>query len=60
MTDSDIRDELITNLLAGLETTATALAGALYALGRHPHVFNTVREDSYPPTPGRYIDNVNP
>jgi len=36
MRDEDIRDELYTILLAGHETTATALAWALYELGRHP------------------------
>jgi cytochrome P450 family 110 len=43
MSDEDIRDELITILLAGHETTATALAWALYELGRHPVVLETLR-----------------
>ena len=41
MSDEDICDELITILLAGHETTATALAWALYELGRHPAVLET-------------------
>jgi cytochrome P450 len=34
--DHELRDQLVTLLLAGHETTATALAWALYELGRHP------------------------
>jgi len=36
MTDRQIRDEVMTLVLAGHETTANALAWALYALSRHP------------------------
>jgi cytochrome P450 len=36
LTDIELRDQLVTLLLAGHETTATALAWALYELGRHP------------------------
>ena len=36
MSDAEIRDELITLLLAGHETTATALAWAVERLVRHP------------------------
>lgn len=43
MSDEDIRDELITILLAGHETTATALAWALYDLGSHPDVLEKLR-----------------
>ncbi len=45
MSDADIRDELITILLAGHETTATALAWALYELARHPAVMETLRDE---------------
>ncbi len=34
LTDGELRDQLVTLLLAGHETTATALAWALYELGR--------------------------
>ena len=34
--DAELRDQLVTLLLAGHETTATALAWALYELGRSP------------------------
>lgn len=38
MTDEELRDELITLLLAGYETTATSLAWGLYLLHQHPEV----------------------
>ncbi|MBZ5735379.1 cytochrome P450 [Nocardioides sp. TRM66260-LWL] len=34
--DTELRDQLVTLLLAGHETTATSLAWALHELGRHP------------------------
>jgi cytochrome P450 len=36
LTDEELRDQLITLLLAGHETTASALAWSLYELGRDP------------------------
>ncbi len=49
MTDSELRDQLVTLLLAGHETTATALAWALERLIRHPAVLaraqRAARED---------------
>ena len=36
LTDKELRDQLVTLLLAGHETTATALAWALYEVGRDP------------------------
>ena len=38
MTDVELRDELMTLLFAGHETTATALAWALYWIHHHPEV----------------------
>jgi len=38
MSDQDLRDEMITLLAAGHETTATALAWAIYHILRHPEV----------------------
>lgn len=38
MSDTQIRDEVVTLLLAGHETSATALAWTLYLLGTHPDV----------------------
>ena len=51
ISDEAIRDELITILLAGHETTATALAWALYELGRHPQVLAKLRAE---------VDEVGP
>ena len=36
MTDAELRDELVTLLLAGHETTATSVAWAIERLVRHP------------------------
>jgi cytochrome P450 family 135 len=38
LSDIELRDQLVTLLLAGHETTATALAWACYELGRHPEL----------------------
>ena len=38
MTDDELRDELLTILFAGHETTATTLAWAFYQVHRHPQV----------------------
>jgi cytochrome P450 len=38
MTDAELHDQLITLLLAGQETTASAIAWALYSIHRHPEV----------------------
>jgi cytochrome P450 len=48
-TRQELRDQLVTLLAAGHETTATALAWALERLARHPHVVTRMREgdDAY-------------
>ena len=38
MTDQQVRDEVLTLLLAGHETTANALSWTFYLLAQHPHV----------------------
>ena len=43
MTDAEVRDELATLLVAGHETTATALAWALERLMRHPEALARLR-----------------
>ncbi len=45
MTDKELRDELMTLLVAGHETSATALAWALEALTRHPRALSRLREE---------------
>jgi cytochrome P450 len=43
LSDDELRDQLVTLLLAGHETTATALAWALFELGRHPELLARAR-----------------
>lgn len=45
MTDAELRDELITLLVAGHETTANALAWACERLARHPEKLARLAED---------------
>jgi cytochrome P450 len=45
MTDAELHDELITLLLAGHETTATAIAWALYWVHRHPAVLEKLHSE---------------
>ncbi|WP_205696424.1 cytochrome P450 [Conexibacter sp. SYSU D00693] len=44
MTDDELRDELVTLLVAGHETTATALSWALERLLRHPEALGRLRD----------------
>jgi cytochrome P450 len=45
MRDDEIRDELITIMQGGHETTAAVLAWALYELGRHPEILSKLRDE---------------
>jgi cytochrome P450 len=45
MSDTEIRDQLLTMLVAGHETTATALAWAFERMVRHPDVVARLRAD---------------
>jgi len=45
MSDTEIRDELLTLLVAGHETTATALAWAMERLTRHPEKLERLRAE---------------
>jgi cytochrome P450 len=54
MSEGDVRDQLMTLLLAGHETTATTLAWAYERLFRVPEVYARVRERREP----EYIDAV--
>jgi cytochrome P450 len=45
--DRELRDQLVTLLAAGHETTATALAWALERLARHPHALAQCQDDAY-------------
>lgn len=46
MSDRELRDELMTLLVAGHETTATALAWAVERLVRHPDKLDRLREET--------------
>jgi cytochrome P450 len=45
MSDTEIRDELLTLLVAGHETTATALSWAMERLSRHPQKLERLRDE---------------
>lgn len=45
MSNEELRDELMTLLAAGHETTATALSWALYWIHRHPEVEQKLRQE---------------
>jgi cytochrome P450 len=45
MTEKELRDELMTMLVAGHETTASSLAFGMNMLGRHPHVIEELRRE---------------
>jgi cytochrome P450 len=55
MTDEEIRDELLTALVAGHETTASSLAFAFEQLARHPEVQERLAAD---PDDDRYLDAI--
>ena len=46
LSDDEIRDQVLVFLLAGHETTSTALTFALHLLGRHPDVQDAVRDET--------------
>jgi cytochrome P450 len=45
MSDKQVRDEILTLFVAGHETTASALAWALYLLARHPNAYATAQAE---------------
>jgi cytochrome P450 len=55
MSDEELRDELLTLLVAGHETTATALAWTMERVVRHPHVRDRLNDD---PGDDEYVDAV--
>jgi cytochrome P450 family 135 len=57
MSDAELRDELMTLLLAGHETTATALSWAVERLVRHPEKLERLREE-VPTDEDAYLDAV--
>ena len=57
LTDAELRDELLTLLVAGHETTATALGWAFERLVRHPGALHPATEDARGGD-GAYLDAV--
>jgi cytochrome P450 len=57
LTDPELRDNLITLLLAGHETTATALAWAFHELGRNPAVLARAQQAA-DTADGEYLEAV--
>jgi cytochrome P450 len=58
MSDQELRDELMTLLVAGHETTATALAWALERLVRHPEQMERLRAAAASEEDDPYLDAV--
>ncbi len=58
LTDSELRDELMTLLLAGHETTATALSWTLERLVRHPDALGRLTEELRAGEGDDYLDAV--
>lgn len=58
MSDAALRDELMTLLLAGHETTATSLAWAFERLLRHPQKLDRLREEILAGQDDAYLDAV--
>jgi cytochrome P450 len=45
LTDREIRDQVITFMFAGIETTGAAISWALHEIGRHPEVEKRLHEE---------------
>jgi cytochrome P450 len=58
LTDAELVDELMTLLLAGHETTATALSWTLERLTRHPAALERLTEEVRSDAGGDYLDAV--
>ena len=58
LTDRELRDELITLLLAGYETTATSIGWAFERLLRTPHALARVTDEVTAGEPGEYMEAV--
>jgi cytochrome P450 len=58
MTDQELRDELMTLLVAGHETTATTLAWAFYLLLRHPKELERLQAEVDAGESDDYLDAV--
>lgn len=46
LSDKQVRDEVLTLLIAGFETTASSLAWSLYLLSRHPEAYRRLQAEA--------------
>ncbi|NEO87513.1 MAG: cytochrome P450 [Spirulina sp. SIO3F2] len=58
LTDQELRDQLMTLLLLGHETTASSLAWAMYWVLSHPAVYQQLRADPSPSNAQDYLTAV--
>jgi cytochrome P450 family 135 len=58
LTDEELRDQLVTLLIAGQETTATALAWCFERLLRHPTALSRLKGELASDQGGSYLDAV--
>ncbi|KAG9258421.1 cytochrome P450 [Emericellopsis atlantica] len=56
-TDVELKDQLLTFLAAGHETTASALTWACYLLAKHPELQTTLRTEVQAAFPGNPLDD---
>lgn len=56
--DEELRDQISTLLVAGAETTATALSWCLERLVRHPDVLGRAQRELLGEDPARYMDAI--
>jgi cytochrome P450 len=54
MTDQQLRDEVLTLLMTGHDTTAHALSWTLYLLSQHPAILNAVQQECQTVLQGRF------
>ncbi len=59
MNDQQLRDEVVTLIVAGFESTASLLTWAFYFLFQHPHILEKVRNEADEVLQGRMPTNAD-